>query len=56
MCAGGGYGTTPAMPLNVVKEAVAAKTLAPSGGAACTDPTKKDGDSSGCFSPFQGKI
>lgn len=43
-------------PLNVVKEAVAAKTLARSGGAACTDPTKKDGDSSGCFSPFQGKI
>lgn len=39
--------TTPAVPLSGTKEAVAARTLARSGGAARTDPMKKDGDCSG---------
>lgn len=42
-----GMVTTPAVPLSGTKEAVAARTLARSGGAAHTDPMKKDGDCSG---------
>lgn len=51
-----GVVTTPVVPLSRTKEAVAARTLAWSGVAACIDPLKKDGDCSGCFSPFQGQL